>query len=210
MWCFFHLHGPTDTVFDREGVEISDVCEAVDQAFEAIKEARGREPDYLTGSGWKVRQLKREKLDNFHRHVATGDLLSDRWTIAQDLGFGEGTSCYDNVLVLGSVSVGRHCWIGPNVILDGSGGELKIGDHVDVSAGVQIYTHHTVARALSGGVAEVEHGATTIGSQVYIGPNTVIQLGVTIGSGAVIGAMSLVTRDIAPGARAWGVPARER
>jgi acetyltransferase-like isoleucine patch superfamily enzyme len=89
--------------------------------------------------------LRREKREKFRRHVSVGDLLTDRWEIARDYGFGEGTSCYDNVLILGDVEMGKRCWIGPNVILDGTGG-LTIGDHCDISAGVQIYTHSTVAR----------------------------------------------------------------
>jgi acetyltransferase-like isoleucine patch superfamily enzyme len=51
----------------------------------------------------------------------SGDLLTDRRGIARDYGFGSGTSCYDNVLILGDVTVGKHCWIGPNVILKGVG-----------------------------------------------------------------------------------------
>ena len=153
-----------------------------------------------------IAELRREKREKFRRHVSVGDLLTDRWEIARDYGFGEGTSCYDNVLILGDVTVGRHCWIGPNVILDGSGG-LTIGDHCDISAGVHIYTHHTVARALSGGIAPIDKAPVSIGSRVYIGPQTVIQKGVTIGDGVVIGAMSLVNCDIPSGAKAWGIPA---
>jgi acetyltransferase-like isoleucine patch superfamily enzyme len=156
-----------------------------------------------------VRQLRREMREKFGRHVSVGDLLTDRWEIARDYGFGEGTSCYDNVLILGDVKVGDHCWIGPNVILDGQGG-LTIGDHCDISGGAQIYTHDTVARCLSGGVAAVEQAPVTIGSCVYIGPQCVIEKGVTIGDRVVIGAMSLVNRDIPSGARAWGTPARLR
>ena len=151
--------------------------------------------------------MRREMREKFRRHVSVGDLLTDRWEIAGDYGFGEGTSCYDNVLILGDVKVGKHCWIGPNVILDGQGG-LTIGDHCDISAGAQIYTHHTIARSLSGGVAPIEPAPVKIGSRVYIGPQCVIQKGVTIGDGAVIGAMSLVNRDIPSGARAWGIPAK--
>jgi acetyltransferase-like isoleucine patch superfamily enzyme len=156
-----------------------------------------------------VRQLRREMREKFGRHVSVGDLLTDRWEIARDYGFGEGTSCYDNVLILGDVKVGDHCWIGPNVILDGQGG-LTIGDHCDISAGAQIYTHHTVARCLSGGVDAVDQAPVKIGSRVYIGPQCVIEMGVTIGDCVVIGAMSLVNRDIPSGARAWGVPATLR
>jgi acetyltransferase-like isoleucine patch superfamily enzyme len=153
-----------------------------------------------------ILDLRHEKRQKFRRHVSVGDLLTDRWEIARDYGFGEGTSCYDNVLILGDVKVGKHCWIGPNVILDGQGG-LTIGDHCDISAGAQIYTHQTVARCLSGGIAAVAQAPVRIGSRVYIGPQCVIQQGVTIGDGVAIGAMSLVNHDIPSGARAWGLPA---
>ena len=154
-------------------------------------------------------KLRREMQEKYRRHVSTGDLLSDRWETARNLGFGEGSSCYDNVLVLGDVTVGKHCWIGPNVILDGSGG-LTIGDHVDVCAGAQIYTHSTVRRAVSGGKEPVTHAPTRLGSQIYVGPQTVIAMGVTIGDGAIIGTMSLVDRDVPAGAKVWGIPAHQR
>jgi len=153
------------------------------------------------------RFLQARKRREFNRHVPFGDLVSERSEIAAAYGFGEGTTCYDNVVILGDVTVGRNTWIGPNVILDGRGG-LKIGDYVSVSAGVQIYTHDSVAWSVSRGAEPMPTSPTTIGSGVYIGPNTVIQRGVEIGEGAVIGAMSYVDRSIAAGLKAWGVPAR--
>jgi acetyltransferase-like isoleucine patch superfamily enzyme len=87
---------------------------------------------------------------------------------------------------------------------------LFIGDHVDISAGVHIYTHETVKRATSGGAAGIEYAPTRIGSRVYIGPQSVIQKGVTIGDGVVIGAMSLVNRDVPSDTRVWGIPATPR
>lgn len=143
----------------------------------------------------------------FKRRVPFGDLISERDANAAAYGFGQGTTCYDNVLIIGTVTVGRHCWIGPNVILDGSGG-LEIGDYVSISAGVQIYSHHTVAWSTSLGQAPVEHRSTRIGSGVYIGPGSIVQMGVEIGDRAVIGALSLVNKPIPAGARAWGTPAR--
>lgn len=153
--------------------------------------------------------LRERMKQRFHRRVSLADLLTDRWETARHHGFGEGTSCYDNVLILGDVVVGRNTWIGPNVVLDGSG-QLQIGDYCSISAGAQIYTHHTVAWATSMGAREHERAPTRIGSGVYIGPQAVVQMGVTIGDRAVIGAMSLVNRDVAPGARVFGVPARSQ
>lgn len=152
-------------------------------------------------------ELRDQMRARFDRRVAFGDLITDRWDNARAYGFGEGTSCYDNVLILGDVKVGRHTWIGPNVILDGRGG-LEIGDHVSISAGVQIYSHHTVAKSTSMGEAPEERAPTVIGDGVYLGPQTVVQMGVTVGDRAVIGAMSLVNRSIPADARAWGCPAR--
>lgn len=142
----------------------------------------------------------------FNRHVSFNDLISDRWETANFLGFGEGSSCYNNVLVIGDVSVGQNTWIGPNVILDGRGG-LKIGDYVSVSAGVQIYTHDTVAWSRSLGKDAEELSQTSIGNGVYIGPQVVIEKGVTIGNCSIIGANSFVNTDIPSNTKAWGNPA---
>jgi len=157
----------------------------------------------------QLSDLRRQTKENYQRHVSVGDLLADRWETAREYGLGEGTSCYDNVLILGAVTVGKNCWIGPNVILDGSGG-LSIGDHVDICAGVQIYSHNTVRRATSGGADPIAYAPTRIGSRVYIGPQAVVQMGVTIGDNVVVGAMSFVNRDLPTGAKAWGVPALVR
>ena len=47
-----------------------------------------------------------------------------------------------------------------------------------------------------------------IGSGVYIGPGTIIQMGSTIGDRVVVGALSLVNSDIPDDLTAWGTPAR--
>lgn len=154
-----------------------------------------------------VRDMRSRMYHDFDRHVSTGDLLSDRWETARSYGFGEGTSCYDNVLIIGDVKVGRKTWIGPNVILDGSGG-LSIGDFVSISAGVQIYSHDTVEWSTSLGRESTAKSRTEIGDGVYIGPNSVIQKGVLIGDRSIIGAMSFVNSNVPAGAKVFGSPAR--
>lgn len=154
---------------------------------------------------WSER--RREVDAAYTRTLPFGDYVVDRWEKANVLGFGEGTSVYDSVLVFGDVQVGPKTWIGPFVILDGVGG-LSIGSNCSISAGVQIYSHDTVKWAISGGEAPYEYARTTIGDNCYIGPNTIIAKGVAIGNGSVIGANSLVLHDIPAGSKAYGAPCR--
>lgn len=153
--------------------------------------------------------LRKRMKKKHNRHVSLGDLITDRWETARFLGFGSGTSCYDNVLILGEVTVGNNTWIGPNVILDGTGG-LEIGDYCSVSAGVQIYTHDSVEWSVTLGDSPKVIAATKIGNGVYIGPQTVIQKGVTIGDRAIIGALSFVNKDVKSGETVFGIPARAK
>lgn len=148
-----------------------------------------------------------EKKINYQRVLPLGDYLVDRWEKAKLLGFGEGASVYDNVLVFSDVKVGEQTWIGPNVILDGSGG-LTIGSYCSISAGVQIYSHDSVNWAITGGEAPYEYEATTIGDRCYIAPNVIIQKGVTIGDGCIIGANSYVNCDMPSGTKAYGNPVK--
>ena len=152
------------------------------------------------------KQLDNDMKMQFERHVSIGDLIIDRWERAKTYGFGEGTSCYDNVLIIGEVKVGKNCWIGPNVILDGSGG-LTIGDNCSISAGAQIYTHDSIQWATSMGKAEICRKPTIIGNGVYVGPQSIVTMGITVGDQCVIGAMSLVMESLAPRAKAYGIPA---
>jgi len=150
--------------------------------------------------------LRVDMQKKFQRDLPLSELLFDRWERAETLGFGKGTSIYHSSYVYGDVSVGENTWIGPFTILDGTGC-LKIGSYCSISAGVQIYTHDSVKWANTGGKAPYERGPVRIGDRCYIGPNSVIAKGVTIGNESIIGAGSLVLSDIPPKSKAWGCPA---
>lgn len=162
---------------------------------------------YLTNFIGIFKALRDSKRKEYDRCLPLAELLTDRWEKAEYLGFGTGTSIYDSVIVLGDVTVGENTWIGPNVMLDGSGG-LKIGSHCSISAGAQIYSHDTVKWAVSGGSAPYEYGETSIGDNCYIGPNVVIQKGVVIGDRVVIGANGFVNIDLPSDSKAVGNPVR--
>jgi acetyltransferase-like isoleucine patch superfamily enzyme len=148
-----------------------------------------------------------ELRERYNRSLPFADGLFDRWERARRLGFAEGASIYDSACVFGNVHVGRDTWIGPWVMLDGSGGGLSIGSTCSLSAGVHIYTHDTVAWALSGGKAPRRTGPVSIGDRVYIGSQSVISLGVSIGDMAVVAANSFVNRDVPTRTIVGGVPA---
>jgi acetyltransferase-like isoleucine patch superfamily enzyme len=151
--------------------------------------------------------LRTDMQKKFQRDLPLAELLFDRWERAETLGFGKGTSIYHSSYVYGEVIVGENTWIGPFTLLDGTGC-LKIGSFCSISAGVQIYTHDSVKWAITGGKASYEHAPVRIGDRCYIGPNTVISKGVSIGDESIIGAGSLVLSDIPQKSKAWGCPAK--
>lgn len=110
--------------------------------------------------------------------------------------------------IIGEPRIGEGTWIGAFTVIDGSGG-LRIGSGCDISSGVQIYTHSSMRRCVSGRrYAEVDRAPVTIGDRVFIGAGAVVNMGVTIGDEAVIGAGAVVTRNVAPRTVVAGVPAR--
>lgn len=92
-----------------------------------------------------------------------------------------------------------------NTTIDWSHGFLvSIGNHVTLT-GVRILTHDASTQ-IPLGVSRV--GKVTIGDEVFAGNGTIILPNVRIGSRVVIGAGSVVTRDIPDNSVAVGNPAR--
>ena len=152
--------------------------------------------------------LRKRMKAKFDRHVSTNNLLHDRWDLAKEYGFGEGTSVYDDCLILGDVKVGRNCWIGPGTLLDGQG-QLTIGDHVDIGAGAHLYTHNTIERALTGHKAPLFKKATTVGNCCFIAPKAIIAPGTVLGDHCFVAAGSYVEGTFPAFGYLAGNPARQ-
>ena len=122
------------------------------------------------------------------------------------------------------VYIGRYCMlragvgsihIGPKVIVNsfcflrGSGG-LNIGKNSMLSQGVQIITANHVFKDRSMPIKfqGARYGKVNIGEDVWVGTNAIILADVSIDNGSVIGAGSIVTKDIPKYSFALGVPAR--
>jgi maltose O-acetyltransferase len=87
---------------------------------------------------------------------------------------------------------------------------VTIGDGTQIGPGVQILTaDHPRDPAERRQMLEFGR-PVSIGRNVWIGGGAIILPGVTIGDDAIIGAGSVVTRDVPPGGTAVGNPARLR
>lgn len=166
--------------------------------------------DDLLAALCRLYEARESRLRNrFDRSLPFADaMLDNRWTRAKRLGFTEGASIYDSALVFGDVTAGEQTWIGPSVILDGSGGGITIGAFCSIAAGTHIYTHDTVLWALTGGKAPRRRAPVSVGDCCHIGAQSIILPGVTIGSQCVVAANSLVNRPVPSMTVVAGTPAR--
>lgn len=92
--------------------------------------------------------------------------------------------------------------IGPGVHLPHCGSRIlhsaaKIGAHCSISQGVTIGVSGRGER----------RGVPVVGDRVYFGVNAVVVGKITVGNDVVVGANSLVNRDVSPGSTVLGVPA---
>lgn len=103
------------------------------------------------------------------------------------------------------ISVGSHTSINKFVLLDGRGGNLRIGNCVDIAQECNIWTLQHDYNSES--YAAIGDGVT-IEDYVWLASRVTILPGVTIGRGSVIGACSVVTKNIPPMSIAVGIPAK--
>lgn len=109
--------------------------------------------------------------------------------------------------------VGKDIFVGDHVRIDYSHAELiYIDDHAHIAGGCRLLCHQRDLKGYRKGddAAKLPYklGEIHIGKGVMIGMETLIMPGVTIGDGAIVGAYSLVTKDIPPYTIATGRPAK--
>src|SRR5438270_11377645 len=132
-----------------------------------------------------------------------GELMTDVER-ARLFGLPEGCRIRERAKILDpeKFKCGKNVWIGEGAVLDAQGG-LEIGDFTQIGLGVMIWSHSSHKQAVLGetGITRehISYKPTTIGNRVFVAGPSVILPGLTIGDGAIIQPLTLVTRDIAAG-----------
>lgn len=105
------------------------------------------------------------------------------------------------------VKIGRNCLIGTRN-MSTEPYLISIGDNVQLTAGVTIHTHGG-GHVIRSKIPDFDvFGKVVIEDWAYIGANSQIMPGVTIGQGAIVAAGSIVTKSVAPGTIVGGNPAK--
>lgn len=124
---------------------------------------------------------------------------------------GKKLIIYPNVFIIFSnkISVGNRVAINRGTYIDGRG-SLIIGNNVLIGPNCVIATagHGNSTTKIPMSEQDITTGAITIGDDVWIGANVVINMGVTLHNGSIIAAGSVVTKDIPEYTVYGGVPAK--
>ena len=111
-----------------------------------------------------------------------------------DLFIGKATSVQDGCRLYGSVSIGSGCLFAPNIFVSSGGHYFDVAPHLPILVQERRFS--------------LPPAPVSIGDDCWLGINAVVMPGITIGRGCIVGANSVVTRDLPPYSIAVGSPAR--
>lgn len=149
--------------------------------------------------------------------------------VNKDASIGDGSSIWQHVQIMADAIIGKNCILGKGVFIDSDvkiGDNVKIQNYVSIFHGVKInsgvfigphvcFTNDRVPRAINAdGSIKVASDwtvdETLIDYGASIGANSVIRCGIKVGKWALIGAGSVVTKDVPENGLVYGNPASLR
>lgn len=134
------------------------------------------------------------------------------WYVSNVLGLMRyhSSTIFENEVYISNgrnISIGEYCHINERVFIQGA----TIGNHVMIAPGVSILNNTHNYESLERPMimqGMIKESNPVIEDDVWIGRNAIILHGITIGTGAIIAAGAVVTKDVEPYSIVGGVPAK--
>ncbi len=175
---------------------------------------------YLGRRPRAVGAIAREPTYREELRIGPGCSIGAQAILYYDVEIGSDTLIGDSAALRETARVGNGCVIGRMAVVDrdiqiGDGtvvmfatslaAKTRIGKGVFIAQGVITTNDNTLG---AGGWVKEQMAGATIEDEARIGGNATLLPGVTIGRRAIVGAGSVVTRDVEPSVTVLGVPAR--
>lgn len=165
--------------------------------------------------------LTQTQLENIgFKSLGKNVLLSDKASIynPKNISIGDNTRIDDFVILSageGGIELGKNIHIACFATIIGKG-KVVMCDYSGLSSRVSVYSssdnysgEYMTNPCVPADFTNVIHKDVTIGKHVVVGASSVILPGVSISDGSAVGAMSLVTKNVAEFEIVAGVPARK-
>ena len=129
---------------------------------------------------------------------------------AVGMQIGHQAVIYRNVLLLGRIELGERSSVSNNCCINGASAGVRIGCDVMIAPNCCLvaFDHGTALNGTPMIRQPLTEAPIVIEDDVWIGANCTITAGVTIHTGAIVAANSVVTQDVGPHEIVGGTPAR--
>jgi UDP-2-acetamido-3-amino-2,3-dideoxy-glucuronate N-acetyltransferase len=148
--------------------------------------------------------------------VHDSSVIDDNVQIGKDTKVWHFSHILSNTVIGERCSFGQNCVVGPNVKI---GNGVKVQNNISIYDGVEVeddvflgpsMVFTNVINPRSFIVRKEEFKKTLLKKGCSVGANATIVCGITIGEYAIIGAGSVVTKDVKPFEMLYGVPAKHQ
>lgn len=142
--------------------------------------------------------------------------------VDDNVQIGEGTKIWHFSHLLSNTKIGNHCSFGQNCVIGPNvtiGNRVKVQNNISIYDGVEVeddvflgpsmvFTNIINPRSFI--VRKEEFKKTLLKKGCSVGANATIVCGITIGEYALVGAGSVVTKEVKPFEMVYGVPAKHQ
>lgn len=139
------------------------------------------------------------------------EIRVDRAVLTGNIKLNSGVKIFKDVSLTGNIEIGKYTSISGNgTVISGVKNKIKIGNFCSIAPNVMIIgDYHNYKKVTTYFIfsnifnkvldnEKVSKGNIIIEDDVWIGANTVVLSGVKIGRGSIIGAGSIISKDIPP------------